>query len=187
LQHQTALEVLLNRVSVPSLQAPAPSGVVLENIFRAAMRAADHNMLRPWRFLVLENEALVRLGQLFVRAAEHKDTGLTELKRTSVASKPHRAPMIIVAIARCQVHPKVPEVEQIMATGCAVQNMLNAAFAQGIGAMWRTGSMALDPLVKAGLGLNNNEQIVGFLYLGTPKGNLKSVPSYELNDYFSYW
>jgi len=187
LQHKTALDVLHNRVSVPSLQAPAPSGEVLENIMRAAMRAADHKILRPWRFLVLENDSLDRLGQLFIKAETTNGDEVTEIKRSRLLSKPHRAPMIIVAIASCREDPKVPEVEQLIATGCAVQNMLNAAFAQDVGAMWRTGSMAFDSVVKSGLGLDNNEQIVGFLYLGTPKGRLKPVPAYNLTDHFSIW
>ena len=152
-----ALEVLHNRVSVPSLQAPAPSGQVLANIQRAAMRAADHRLLRPWRFLVIEGEGLDRLGQLFVAAKTPAGETLPAEEQEKWAGKPLRAPMIVVAIACCQDDPKVPEVEQLISAGCAVQNMLNAAHAQEVGAMWRTGGFAYDPMVKEGLGLTENE------------------------------
>lgn len=182
-----ALHVLHNRVSVPSLQAPAPQGEVLENIMRSALRAADHKMLRPWRFLLIEGDSLVKLGALFVDAKLATGSQLDSAEQVRLAVKPKRAPMIMVAIACCQDNPKVPVTEQLISTGCAVQNMLNAAFAQGVGAMWRTGDMAYDPLVKAGLGLNAKEKIVGFLYLGTPKGKLKSIPKFIMTDYFQRW
>ena len=95
--------------------------------------------------------------------------------------------MIVVAIACCEENPTVPEVEQLISAGCAVQNILNAAHAQGIGAMWRTGEFAYDDVVKKGLGLLSREQIVGFLYLGTVKGNLKPVPALATEQYFSSW
>ena len=182
-----ALEVLHNRVSVPMLEAPAPAGQVLANIQQSAMRAADHRLLRPWRFLVVEGEGLDRLGQLFVEAKTPPGETLEEREQARWASKPHRAPMVMVAIANVQDNPKVPEVEQVISAGCAVQNMLNAAYAQGVGAMWRTGGFAYDPVVKEGLGLAANEQIVGFLYLGTPKGELKPVPELNPDQYFTSW
>ncbi|WIO73227.1 nitroreductase family protein [Porticoccaceae bacterium LTM1] len=182
-----ALEVLHNRVSVPSLEAPAPEGEVLLNIQRAALRAADHRLLQPWRFLVIEGEGLDRLGELFVQSKTNPNEPMSEAERASWAAKPHRAPMIIVAIASIHDDPKVPEVEQLISTGCAVQNMLNAAHAQGIGAMWRTGDFAYNEVVKTGLGLAENEQIVGFLYLGTPKGRLKPVPAVSPDQFFTAW
>lgn len=182
-----ALEVLQNRVSCPQLQAPAPSGEVLANIKQAAMRAADHGLMRPWRFLVIENDSLDRLGELFVKAKEATAVAMPDALRQRVIEKPKRAPMIMVAIANCQPNPKVPEVEQLISAGCAVQNMLNAAFAQQVGAMWRTGEMAYSQIVREGLGLSDNEQIVGFLYLGTRKTELKPLPELDTEQFFSSW
>ena len=182
-----ALDVLHNRVSIPLLEAPAPSGEVLANIQRAALRAADHRLLRPWRFLVIEGEGLDRLGQLFVAAKTPDDGALSTEEQARWAGKPHRAPMIIVAIANCQETDKVPQIEQVISAGSAVQNMLNAAFAQGVGAMWRTGGFAYHPVVMAGLGLASHEQIVGFLYLGTPACKSKPAPAMPVEQFFSPW
>ncbi len=182
-----ALNALHNRVSSPGLQAPAPSGDVLLNIQKAALRAADHKMLRPWRFLMIQGERLTELGELFVKAKECAGQSLDEPARGIIASKPKRAPMILVAVAACRQNPKVPEVEQLLSTGCAVQNMLNAAYAQGVGAMWRTGEFAYSPVVHEGLGLRWNEKIVGFLYLGTPKNAFKPAPELPVEQFFSVW
>lgn len=63
---------------------------------------------------------------------------------------------------------KVPEWEQVAAAGCSVHAMQMAAVAQGFGGIWRTGSWTKDPVVREGLGCEEHDKIVGFLYLGTP-------------------
>jgi len=162
-----AIAALHSRVSESALAAPAPMGATLDNIQRAALRAADHGMLRPWRFLVIEGEGRHRLGELFVRSRETREGALPERERERTLGRPLRAPLLIVTIAACRTNTKVPVVEQWLSAGAAVQNMLNAAHAQGVGAIWRTGDFAYDPVVKAGLGVEAAEHIVGFLYLGT--------------------
>lgn len=162
-----AIAALHNRVSQSALVAPAPAGAVLDNIKRAALRAADHAMLRPWRFLVIEGEGRHRLGELFVRAREAREGELSARERERTLGRPLRAPLLIAAIAACKTNTKVPEIEQLLSAGAAMQNMLNAAYAEGVGAMWRTGDFAYDPVVKAGLGVGDAEHVIGFLYLGT--------------------
>ena len=179
-----ALQALHSRVSISRVTAPAPDDRQLENIKKAALRAADHGRLRPWRFLVIKGAGLDALGELFVAA---KASDLSKNKQERLAKKTQRAPMIIVAIANQVEHPKVPMVEQIISTGAAVQNMLNAAYAQGIGAMWRTGELSYDQKIEEGLGLSSNEKIVGFLYLGTPHKEPANAPSFCVEDYFSNW
>ena len=182
-----ALEALLTRSSAPRLGDPEPAPQQLENICRAALRAADHAMLRPWRFLIVRGESRARLGQVFVDAALSSDPDLDSREQDRLRAKTLRAPMIIIVVSRHKEHPKVPPVEQDLSAGAAAQNMLVAAHAQGIGAMWRTGSMAYHPGVMAGLGLAENEKIIGFLYIGTITGNAKTLRPEEPADYFREW
>jgi nitroreductase len=93
----------------------------------------------------------------------------------------------VVVIACLKDHPKVPEVEQLLAAGCAAHGLLLAAHAQGIGAIWRTGELSHDKTVQAGLGLAQNERIVGFLYLGTPQGELRKPQPLEPADFVAGW
>ena len=182
-----ALETLKNRVSTPRLTEPAPAGEILENIKQAAMRAADHRMLRPWRFLVIEGGSRNKLGRLFAEAKAADNGPISAEEAANWANKAHRAPMIIVAIASCKEDEKVPEIEQVISAGCCVQNMLNAAFAQNVGAVWRTGDFAYHPVVRDGLGIREHEKIVGYLYLGTPQGRQKLVPEIDTEQFFSNW
>jgi len=187
LSERSAIDVLINRVSCGLLAAPAPTSADLQIIQQAALRAADHRQLRPWRFLVIEGPGLERLGELFLAAKTHDDPALGAEEAARTRSLPLRAPLLIVAIASCTEDPKVPELEQLLSAGAAVQNMLNAAFALGYGAMWRTGDLASNPAVREGLGLGGNETIVGFLYLGTPRGGLRDAPTLDAANFFKAW
>ena len=80
--------------------------------------------------------------------------------------------MVIVAIMRFKEHEKVPRQEQIATVGCATQNMQMAAQAQGFNGIWRTGSYATNPDVRNAFGLEEQDELVGFLYLGTPDGEV---------------
>src|SRR5581483_7656520 len=62
---------------------------------------------------------------------------------------------------------KIPPVEQILSAGAAAHAMLLAARALGFNGMWKTGGAAYDDAVKAALGLQSKDAIVGFVYLGT--------------------
>lgn len=182
-----AIAALHNRASQSALVEPAPTGATLDNIKRAALRAADHAMLRPWRFLVIEGEGLHRLGELFVRSREATEGELSPRERERTLGRPLRAPMVIVVIAACRANAKIPEVEQLLSAGAAMQNMLNAAYAEGVGAMWRTGDFAYDPVVKAGLGVGAAEHVIGFLYLGTASEQRPRIAPPDPDQFFVRW
>jgi nitroreductase len=181
------IQTLIQRTSCAQLEEPAPSAENLALLFKAAGRAADHRNLKPWRFLVIQDDGLDALGHLFMSAWQKDTPDLTPEDKQRALALPRRAPMIVVAIANIQDDPKVPEIEQLLATGAAVQNMLNAAYALGLGAIWRTGAMASNIHVAEGLGLATNERLIGFLYLGTPKIPLRIASEPEIDTFVSHW
>lgn len=182
-----AFDLLLNRVSVTRLVEPAPTCQQLELMFRAALRAPDHGQLRPWRFLTIEHEERERLGELFVEALRQRQPEASPEALEKARKMPLRAPTLVAVIARPQAHPKVPVSEQLLAAGCAAHGLLLAAHAQGVGAVWRTGEFAYDPHVVAGLGLTDGEQLLGFIYMGTPEGSLRTPPQLEPKAFVSAW
>lgn len=182
-----ALDALFNRVSVPRLVEPAPTAEQRQALFRAALRAPDHGQLRPWRFLTVEGDARVRMGELFAEALSVGNAEASAEALNKARGMPLRAPLLVVVIARLQAHAKVPESEQLLAAGCAAHGMLLAAHAQGLGAVWRTGDMAYDAHVAQGLGLSADERIVAYLYLGTPERELRQPPELAVEDFVSAW
>lgn len=183
----TALNLLQQRNSAPKLEAPAPDAAQLEQMFLAAVRAPDHAWLTPWRFLVVRGEARQRLGELFIEAALARGEALSAEQRQKYLEQPLRAPLLVVVVVRQVEHPKVPAWEQLVSAGCAAHGLLLAAEAQGFAGIWRTGVHAEDRHVATGLGLDGDERVVGFLYMGTRAGAAKPLPRRPLDAFVSDW
>lgn len=179
------LELLLNRTSQPRLQKPAPSEQELQNIIHAAMRVPDHASLKPWKFIVCQNAGLSRLGDVFEQAA--LDEQLTEKEVQRAPQLPHRAPLVIAVITNYQEHEKVPWVEQVASASCAAYAMQLAAKAQGYDNVWRTGFYAQSKVVKAAFGLKEQDEIVGFLYIGSSNADPISRPTKSIHDFVEHW
>lgn len=181
------LDKLQQRNSAPRLCEPAPDAEQVEMLLRTAVRAPDHAWLQPWRFTVIAGPARERLGQVFVDALLATDPLAAAAAQDKARAAPLRAPLLIVVSCVVQVHPKVPREEQLLSAGCAAHSILLAAEAIGYAGVWRTGSYATDPHVKAALAHAPNEEIVAFLYLGTREGEAKRLPTREVDNYVTYW
>ncbi len=187
-----ALTLLHTRNSSPKLCEPAPDEEALHNMLKAALRSPDHSRLRPWRFLTIAGENRLKFGQLMVEATRARksqsgEAAMSVEEEQKLANKALRAPLIMVVIAVLKDHPKVPEIEQVISAGCAAHGILLAAHAEGFAGIWRTGANAYDEVVEAGLGLNSNEKIVGFLYLGTVDGNYKTLREMPAEEFCQPW
>lgn len=186
MNHMNAIEALTQRVSVAQLTGPDVPSEQVAIMLQAALRAADHGWLRPSRFLTIQGEHRDCLGKIFLESTENWQDLPVE-NQHKLRHSPMRAPLIIVAICNIQDHPKVPALEQLLSTGAAVQNIVNAAFALGLGAIWRTGAIAHNRKVADALGLTASEQIVGFVYVGHNKVAPKAPPVLDLADFVTDW
>lgn len=176
-----ALAAIRARRSIGRLVEPAPSGDDLTAILEAGACAPDHDSLRPFRFTVLEGDGMDAFGKVLADAylARCKEQGTEPepAKHDKELTKLRRAPMVIVVAAARRDSAKIPWVEQRDAAVAAAQNVLVAATALGYGSMWRTGDPAYDPRVKEALGLGDDDDVVGFLYLGTPTEAARKPPN----------
>ena len=161
-------EAMNTRISVPVLTDPGPTDPQWEILIRAGARAPDHGRLRPWRFFIVRGAARELLGDVMAEAlrASNPDTPAEILDRER--RKPLRAPALLVVAVVPVPHSGVPEIEQVLAGGAAAQNILLAAHALGLGAIWRTGAPAYDGDVARAFGLAAQGRIVAFIYLGAP-------------------
>ena len=175
------LTAINTRASALKLDAPGPSREHLQQIIAAGARAPDHGRLRPWRFVVVEAAARERLGDAMAAMLRAKRPDATAAQVDAERAKVMRAPTIVVVAAHI-TKGKIPEIEQVVAVGAAVQNMFLAANALGYGAMWKTGGGAYDASVKLSLGLEAEDHIVALLYLGTTvtPGPLVATPPDDL-------
>jgi len=180
-----ALENILNRVSARSLVEPHPSKKEMDIVYKAALRAPDHAWLRTSSFIEVKGESLNKLSNIFVNYGKSvpdiSDEVLDKYKNA-----PYRAPMIIILVNTFKEHPKVPAIEQKLSTATAAQNIMLALNAMKYSCIWRTGKMAFNELIQKELGLNNNQEILGYLYIGTESGEKKKIPNLDIDDFVSY-
>lgn len=181
------LDLLLQRNSSPRLTDPAPDAAQRALMFEAALRAPDHLWLRPWRFVTIEGERRHDFAQVMLDSLLRRDPEPHESVREKTLKAPLRAPLLIVVMASISEHPKVPAVEQRLSAGCAAHSLLLAAEALGFAGVWRTGNAAYDPEVVAALGGGPDDEIVGFLYIGSREGEPKALPSLPQDEFVCNW
>jgi nitroreductase len=163
------LDAIRTRRSIPKVGPERPPQELIERLIEAATWAPNHHLTEPWRFFVVAGEARRELGEVMARALNGEPKA--DAERTAfalAAAKPLRAPVVIAVAVEPASGSQVYEVEEISAGAAATQNLLLAAHALGLGAMWRTGEAAYHPAVKAFFGLEPAAHLLGFVYVGYP-------------------
>jgi len=181
------LDFLQQRNSSAKVETPGPGEEAVRDMIRAAIRVPDHAWLRPWRFISIEGERRRDFGLVLEKCLHQRDPTADQGARDKARNAPLRAPLVLVVVTAITAHPKVPAIEQRMSAGCAAHAILLAAEAQGFAGVWRTGDAAFDPAVMAALGLDGDEEIAGFLYLGSRCGRAKSLPDLDPEKFHSRW
>ena len=180
-----ALENILNRVSARALSDPHPSKEEMDIVYKAALRAPDHAWLRTSSFIEVKNKGLDKLSKVFEDfAKEDKDVSADIIEKYKNA--PYRAPMIVILVNSYKEHPKVPAIEQKLSTATAAQNIMLALNAMEYSCIWRTGKMAFNEVIQKELGLEKNQEILGYLYIGTEVGKKKEIPNLDIDNFVSY-
>jgi nitroreductase len=170
------LALMRERRSAARVRPDEPPREAIETLLQAATWAPNHYRTAPWRFTVLTGDARGTFGDVLAASMERRMNQATtppspEERAAALAkerNKPLRAPVIIAVACLPSTAEKVDEIEEISAVAAGVQNMLLAAEALGLGAMWRTGAPARDPEAKRALGFPETSRIIAFVYVGYP-------------------
>jgi nitroreductase len=171
-KYMSVFDIIQRRRSIGKMTEERPTREQIERLLEAATHAPNHHKVEPWRFFVLAGEARKELGEVMAEALAARlcesPQGKGEAMLAKERTKLLRSPVVIVATARHAEQPKVVEIENIEAVAAAVENMLLTAEEMGLACMWRTGDAAYDPHVKRWLGLEPEDAIVAFVYVGFP-------------------
>lgn len=163
------LGLLLTRRSgsAKAMTEPGPSPEQIRTILAAGARAPDHGKLAPWRFILFEGDARVRMGHKLAETLATSEQEIGEDRLAQERARFLRAPLVVCVISRVREGIPIPEWEQILSAGAVCQNLLIAAHALGFVANWITEWCAYHPRVREFLGLKSGERIAGFIYIGT--------------------
>ena len=182
-----AMELLRTRYSASKLGASSVSKEAVEAMLEAAAHAPDHGRLQPWRLILIEGDARRALGEILAESLARRNPVAGDQVLAREREKALRAPLIIVVATQCDRSAKIPVVEQVIAAGCAAHGLMLAAFAQGLGAFWRTGKAAYDEAVKAAFDIGPDDLIIGFIYVGIDAGGAPSKPRPVIREFAQRW
>lgn len=150
------------------LFAPGPTPEQLDALLMLAAAAPDHGMLTPWRFVIVPPAQRHRLGEVFALALQDRDPAATAAQVEAAREKAHRAPLLMVAIARLGPRdPDIPPFERLVSLGAALQNLLLGAHALGFGAGLTSGQAMASPRLAALCALEEGESAVCCVNIGT--------------------
>jgi nitroreductase len=175
------LEVIKTRHSVGKVKADALPRDLIEKLLDAGNDAPNHHKVRPWRFVVLTGGGRNKLGDVMAASQSNRQPDLPPETFDKTRGLPLRAPAVIAVGVDKPTETRIIEMENHAAASAACQNILLAAHALGLGAIWRTGEWARDAKVKEFLGFAADQHIAGFIYVGYPEaaGEYPPRPSFE--------
>lgn len=150
------------------LVAPGPSAAELDQLFQAAAAAPDHDLINPWRFLIIPEHKRLDLGELFAAALLERDPSASPDQLAQARDKALRAPLLMVLIVdEAKGSAEIDLLERVLSAGCAVQNVMLLAQAMGYGSGLTSGKALKAASFRAGLGLNPSEHAICCLSVGT--------------------
>lgn len=172
------IDFLLARKSAPiaELSEPAPSGDEIATMLRAATRVPDHGRLAPWRFILYRGETRHRIGEMLAQLAVEREGPLPEARLEKERTRFSRAPLVIGVIHSPKASPAIPQWEMLMSGAAAAMNLVLAANALGYGTNWITNWYSDDAEGRRLLGLAPDERVVGFVHVGTFRGEAPERP-----------
>ena len=144
----------------------------LASILENANWAPTHGLTEPWRFTIFTGDAREALGDLLqeIYLDITPGDGFRADKYEKLSTNPLKAPVVIAVGMKRQESGKIPEVEEIEAVACAVQNMHLTASAMGLGGFWSTPPVCDTPAFRKYLGLEGkDDRCLGLFYLGWPE------------------
>lgn len=143
---------------------------LLEN----ATWAPTHGLTEPWRFIIFQSEARQRLAeglQTLYRqttpAAEFREDKLRKM-----GENPLLAPVTVACVMERRGGDKIPEIEELEAVACALQNLMLSATAAGLGSFWSSPPVLNTAEFQTWLGIRAEDRCVALMYLGWPKPGL---------------
>lgn len=144
---------------------------IIEKVLNNAIWAPNHGMTQPWRFKVMRGSAIDSFAAF---QADHyreitPESEFDQGKYDKLRSRPLLSSVIIAICMKRNEAGKVPEIEEVEAVACAVQNMYLTCTAYGLGAYWGSGGVTYTEGMKSFLGLNEKDKCLGFFYIGYPK------------------
>ena len=181
--------LLVHRPSGRALLAePGPGTVEARKIVSAALSVADDSDPCRLRYIFVPGQRREKLGEILTQAKKRQRIGANGSDRPCDKSCTSEVPALIAVVARCDYdHPDISIREQHLTVGAAIQNMRLCAQALGYAAHFIGGRDMLDMHLARSLELDSDEQLFGFVSVGTPAAKRQGGRRPGVRAHFSVW
>lgn len=159
---------------------------IISRLLDAAVWAPTHGLTQPWFFKVFHNKGVEIFfnGMIEVYKKTSPAEKVSEKKIEKYASKIQQVSHVIAVCMRRGENERIPEIEEIVATGCALEHIYLGLAPHGISGYLSTGDICYTDEMKAFLQLSKKEKCLGFFQLGypvddPPKRPRKRIPANE--------
>jgi nitroreductase len=147
---------------------PGPDAQQTQLILAAAAAAPDHLQLLPWRFILVPQEQRATLAEVFAQALLQRDASASPEQVAQAREKAFRSPLLMLLVVDgARGDPEVDLNERILSAGCAVQNMLLVATAQGFGSALTSGKALKSGTLRACFDLGPADHALCFVSIGS--------------------
>jgi len=150
---------------------------IIEEILENANWAPTHKLTEPWRFTVFSGNGLKKLGDFMSELYKKVSTknGIYEEKKfDTLKNKPLKASHVMAIGMKRDEQNRLPEIEEVEAVACAVQNMQLTATAHGVGCYWGSGGITYLDEAKPFFNLGERDKLLGFMFFGIPKSEIQA-------------
>ena len=139
---------------------------IVKQVLVNATWAPNHGQAEPWFFKVFTGAGLQTFANLQSSLYEqYAGDNFKEDKFIKLQQTPLLASHIISIGMKRTTAKQIPEIEDIEAVACAVQNIYLSIAAYGLGGYWTTGGVTYLEKAKYYFGLGEPDKLLGFFYL----------------------
>ncbi len=145
---------------------PVDDAIITEILINATW-APNHGKAEPWHFTVFSGEGLKKLADFQSELyKELSGENFKEITYGKLRQNPLKASHIIALGMKRTPNKNIPEIEDVEAVSCAVQNIYLSTAAYGLGGYWTTGGITYREQAKSFFGLGEEDKLLGFFYIG---------------------
>ncbi len=145
-------------------------GQLLHLLLENATWAPTHGMTEPWFFQIHEGSYRAALAEKLqsLYLATTPPGEFRPDKFEKLGANPLLAPTVLTVWMRRQLAQKIPEIEEVEAVACALQNLHLSAAAAGLAAFWSSPPLLASAKANATFEMGENDRCLGLFYLGWP-------------------
>ncbi len=178
------IDVIKSRRSVRKYRSDPVRREDIITILEAAHSAPSAMNHKPWEFLVITGEKILKMGENFLPIVEQFSAGW---KLSNVQGSISRdefltfaryyggAPVVIVILFEKQSHENFQKA-YLESASAAMENLLLAATARGLGTCWMTGPLADEESLRRIIEIPETKEIVAVTPVGYPLETPGPVP-----------